>query len=94
MRTFEQMYFIEYLNSIKCSGVPNHQLKLKVGVRVMLLRNIDHTIGLCNGTRLIITKLGSYVIAARVLGGNNACDIIYIPRIAVTPSDVILSFRF
>ncbi|XP_031106061.1 uncharacterized protein LOC116010693 [Ipomoea triloba] len=47
----------EFLNGIKCSGVPNHSLTLKVGSPVMLLRNIDHSLGLCNGTRLIITRL-------------------------------------
>ncbi|KAH7545387.1 hypothetical protein FEM48_Zijuj01G0088100 [Ziziphus jujuba var. spinosa] len=39
----------EFLNAIKCSEVPNHQLKLKVGVPVLLLRNVDHYSGLCNG---------------------------------------------
>ncbi|KAL6518025.1 hypothetical protein OROMI_033726 [Orobanche minor] len=28
--TFEHMHSVEYLNSIKCSDVPNHQLKLKL----------------------------------------------------------------
>jgi ATP-dependent DNA helicase PIF1 len=44
----------EFLNDIKCSGIPNHRLTLKVGVPVMLLRNIDQAAGLCNGTRLQI----------------------------------------
>jgi len=42
----------EFLNDIKCSGIPNHKLKLKTGVPIMLLRNIDQVKGLCNGTRL------------------------------------------
>jgi len=29
------------LNDIKCYGIPNHKIKLKVGVHIMLLRNID-----------------------------------------------------
>ncbi|XP_074277016.1 uncharacterized protein LOC141600672 [Silene latifolia] len=58
------LYTTEFLNSIKCSGLPNHELKLKVGAIVMLLRNIDQSRGLCNGTRLIVTDLGSRVIRA------------------------------
>ncbi|XP_019175431.1 PREDICTED: uncharacterized protein LOC109170736 [Ipomoea nil] len=46
----------EFLNSLRCFGVPNHALTLKVGSPVILLRNIDHTLGLCNGTRLIVTS--------------------------------------
>jgi len=45
----------EFLNTINTLGLPNHKLRLKVGVPVMLLRNIDQRSGLCNGTRLIIT---------------------------------------
>ncbi|KAH0757108.1 hypothetical protein KY290_020601 [Solanum tuberosum] len=41
-----------------------------VGVPVMLLRNIDQSAGLCNGTRLIVTKLGNQVIEAKVLSGQ------------------------
>lgn len=46
----------EYLNSLALAGVPNHELKLKVGVVVMLIRNLNQTLGLCNGTRMIVTK--------------------------------------
>jgi ATP-dependent DNA helicase PIF1 len=36
----------EFLNTITASGLPNHKLRLKVGVLVMLLRNIDTRYGL------------------------------------------------
>ena len=48
----------EFLNTITASELPNHKLRLKVGVPVMLLRNIDTRYGLCNGTRLVITRMG------------------------------------
>ncbi|XP_015966711.1 uncharacterized protein LOC107490440 [Arachis duranensis] len=37
----QQWFTPEFLNNIKCSGLPNHKLTLKRGVTVMLLRNID-----------------------------------------------------
>jgi len=57
----------EFLNDIKCSGIPNHKLKLKTGVPIMLLRNIDQAKGLCNGTRLQVNHLGKNVISATVI---------------------------
>ncbi|XP_070011315.1 uncharacterized protein [Nicotiana sylvestris] len=72
--SLEHVHTPEFLNSIKCSGIPNHYITLKVGVPVMLLRNIDQSSGLCNGTRLIITRLGNRVIEAKVLSGNMAGD--------------------
>ncbi|XP_057756276.1 uncharacterized protein LOC130975502 [Arachis stenosperma] len=42
----------DVLNAINCSCLPPHELILKVGAPVMLLRNIDQFNGLCNGTRL------------------------------------------
>ncbi|RYQ91576.1 hypothetical protein Ahy_B09g097521 [Arachis hypogaea] len=37
---------VEFLNQIRCSGLPNHSLKLKIGVPIILLRNIDPA-GVC-----------------------------------------------
>ncbi|XP_074288455.1 uncharacterized protein LOC141613611 [Silene latifolia] len=49
-------YPTEHLNTLNLKGLPRHELKLKVGMPVMLLRNINPLQGLCNGTRLIITR--------------------------------------
>ncbi|XP_019163585.1 PREDICTED: uncharacterized protein LOC109159928 [Ipomoea nil] len=84
----------EFLNELKCSGVSNHSLALKVGSPVMLLRNIDHSAGLCNGTRLIISKLGDHVVEATILFGSNAGTKVLIPRLSLTPSDPKLPFKF
>ena len=50
-------YPVEFLNSLNLSGLPLHDIKLKVGAAVMLLRNLDPHSSLCNGTRLIITAI-------------------------------------
>ena len=53
----ESVFSPEFINGLKFSGVPNHRLALKVGVPIMLLRNIDQSNGLYNGTRLQVLKL-------------------------------------
>ncbi|MBE3045077.1 hypothetical protein IMZ48_21485 [Candidatus Bathyarchaeota archaeon] len=42
------------------------------GAPVMLLRNMDYTHGLCNGTRIVITEIGRYVLHATILAGKFA----------------------
>ncbi|XP_052197177.1 uncharacterized protein LOC127804356 [Diospyros lotus] len=90
----EDLHSTEFLNSIKCSSVPNHELRLQVGIPIMLLRNIDHTAGLCNGTRLIVTRLGSHMLEATILSGTNARHKVLIPRMSLTPFDTRLPFKF
>ncbi|XP_076900484.1 uncharacterized protein LOC143554659 [Bidens hawaiensis] len=57
----------DFLNGLKLSGMPNHKLVVKVGVPVMLLRNIDQKNGLCNGTRLQIIQCGRRFIEVKSL---------------------------
>ena len=51
----ELLYPPEYLNSINCSGLPLAKLNLKVGCPVMVLRNLNPGVGICNGSSAIIT---------------------------------------
>ncbi|KAG4949627.1 hypothetical protein JHK82_042850 [Glycine max] len=61
----------EFLNSLTTSGLASHSITLKIGCPIMLLRNLDQSHGLCNGTRLIVTKLAKHVIAAEIISGKN-----------------------
>nr|XP_009770610.1 PREDICTED: ATP-dependent DNA helicase PIF1-like [Nicotiana sylvestris] len=90
----EHVHTPKFLNSIKFFGIPNHSITLKVGVPVMLLRNTDQSSGLCNDTRLIITRLGNRIIEAKVLSGNVAGQKVFIPRMTLTPSDARIPFKF
>ncbi|CAN1120470.1 ATP-dependent DNA helicase PIF1 [Linum perenne] len=80
----------EFLNSMKIRNFPAHELKLKVGAPVILLRNIDQSTGLCNGTRLIIKRLGTWSV--EVLTRSHAGDRVYLRRIALSSNQKSLNF--
>lgn len=80
----EQIYPVEFLNSLKFQGMPPHELNLKTGLPVMLLRNVYPSEGLCNGTRLIITDLAKFVLRARIITGSHIGNTALILRIALT----------
>ncbi|XP_023741571.1 uncharacterized protein LOC111889660 [Lactuca sativa] len=88
------LYSLDVLNGMKVSGLPNHKLVLKIGVPVMLLRNIDEKNGLCNGTRLQVISLGKRVIETHIIFGTNVGNRTIIPRISLTPSEKKIPFTF
>ncbi|CAH9105255.1 unnamed protein product [Cuscuta epithymum] len=89
-----ELHTLGFLNCIKLSSVPNHVLTLKVGTLVMPLRNIDHSMDLCNGAHLILTRLGDHVLEGEILTGVNTGQKVLIPRLSLTPSDTSLPFKF
>ena len=48
---------VQFLNSITVSGLPLSRHALKVGSPLMLLRNLDPSSGLFNGTHLVLTRI-------------------------------------
>lgn len=75
----------EFLNSLRTSSLPNHRIKLKVSTSIMLLRNIDQSKGLCNDTRLIVTRLAYYVIEAKIMARKNTGNLTYIAQTSMSP---------
>jgi len=59
---FDVVYPVEFLNSIEANNFPTHKLVLKRGTIVMLLRNLNQSMGLCNGTRLLVTEPGQRLL--------------------------------
>ncbi|CAI0432274.1 unnamed protein product [Linum tenue] len=80
---WEEEYPTEFLNSLSFNGVPEHELQLKVSTPVILLRNLNPSIGLCNGTRIMITHLGEHVIGGNIIGGSYDRTPVAIPRIVL-----------
>ncbi|CAI0382355.1 unnamed protein product [Linum tenue] len=78
--TFDECYPTEFLNTLTFNGVPNHEVTLKKNTPVMLLRNLNPALGLCNGTRIMITVLGDNFIKGNILGGSYDTDEVIIPR--------------
>nr|KYP69010.1 hypothetical protein KK1_022660 [Cajanus cajan] len=84
-----EWFTYEFLNDVKCSRIPNRKLTLKVGLPVMLLKNLDQSNGLCNGTRLQVMDLGTNVISATVITDTNIGDNILIPRMNLVPIQIL-----
>jgi ATP-dependent DNA helicase PIF1 len=83
--SMDSLYSVEFLNTLQFGGIARHKLELKVGVPILLLRNFNQSIGLCNGTRLIVKRLGQHVIEAKIIIGNNVGKRVFIPRIIMSP---------
>jgi len=63
---------LEFVHTLRPGNLPPHKLELKVGAIVMLLRNISLSEGLCNGTRLQVTKMMPEMIECLILTGPMA----------------------
>jgi ATP-dependent DNA helicase PIF1 len=79
-------YLTEFLNSLNLPGKPPHNLQLKVGSLVILLRNLNPP-RLCNDTRLVIKKLMKIFIDAIILNNKFQGENILLPRIPIIPTD-------
>ena len=86
------LYAVEVLNALDVPGMPPHNLTLKVGSVVIVLRNLNVEMGIVNGTRLLITELQDRLIYGIPLLGDNL-EAVPIPRITLTPSNTTLPFN-
>lgn len=67
--------------------MPPHQLVLKKNAPILLLRNINPSKGLCNGTRLICKEFNRHLITAEISVGERKGSIVFIPRIPLQPNN-------
>ncbi|XP_074357676.1 uncharacterized protein LOC141697279 [Apium graveolens] len=84
----------EYLNSIAIPGFPLHELRLKAGVVVMLMCNLNQMLGLCNGTIMKVTRCLDQCVECEVIAGQFKGTKYFIPRMELCPTETRLPFKF
>jgi hypothetical protein len=81
------LYPVEYLNSIEIPGMPPHNLIIKNGCPVILLRNINPSLGLCNGTRLTVIDITNRILHVKIMNGSHIGQDCYLPRIDICTNE-------
>jgi len=87
-------YPSEFLNTLEDNGMPSHKLLFKIGALMMLLHNFDPSVGLCNGTCLIIQQFMMRVVEAKIIIGKGVSNVAFIPRIKFIFDNNVLPFTF
>ena len=70
---------VEFLQSIDVTGVPPHDLNLKVGCVVMFIRNVNFDSGIVNGRKGIVQAISSRIVDVEIIGDGS--PLVRIPRI-------------
>ena len=74
---------VEYLNAMNPSGISEHELSLKIGAPIMLLRNLQAgpNVSLRNGTRMIVLQMMERALEVEVAVGMNKGLQLFLPRV-------------
>ncbi|CDF40520.1 ATP dependant DNA helicase [Chondrus crispus] len=81
-------YPVELLNTPTAgSSLPDHQLKLKKGFVVMLLRNLNPNDGHVNGARHLVDGMSNSLLCLRVATGSHLGKPLCLPRMPCGPGD-------
>ncbi|XP_069162257.1 uncharacterized protein [Procambarus clarkii] len=84
-------YPTEFLHSLDLPGIPSHVHQLKIGVPIIMLRNINQP-KLCHATRFAVKKINN-VVEATILTGSFTGEDVLIPRIPMIPTDMPYQFK-
>jgi len=81
-------YPVELLNTLTAgSALPDHKLRLKKGVVIMLLLNVDPLNGHVNGARYILESMTNNILFAKLASGTHIGGRIALPRMPCGPGD-------
>ena len=82
----------EYLNSLILSGLPPHELHLRRGAIVILIRNLNRDRGICNGCRCLVLGMSIRMLDVRILSGPSKGERLLLPRMRLDSSAQELPF--
>ena len=85
-------YPTEFLNSLQPAGIPPHTLQLKIGLPLMVVRNLAP--GIANGTRVILKRMMEKCLETVIATGYRKGEQFFLPMISLTPSDSDLPFNY
>ena len=85
---------VEELNAHQPNGYPPHVLRIKLGVPVVVIRNMCVEHNVLNGTRGTVVKIHQHYIDLKLTSGANIGAVVSIPRITFMPDSVLEHNRF
>ena len=80
-------YKEEFLNTLSPNGLSQHKLQLKVNCLIMLLRNLNHSIRLCNGTRMVYKGFNKNVTYAKITTRQQVGEKVLFLSIPLKPTE-------
>ena len=76
----------EFLCSMKSTSLPPGELRIKIGCPLILMRNLSPSIGLCNGSRMVVVGMSEQVQQVQLIGGDHDGQFALIPCISLIPT--------
>ncbi|KAI3467920.1 hypothetical protein Pfo_024583, partial [Paulownia fortunei] len=80
-------YEEDFLYSLTLNGLPPYKLVLKRNYPIILLRNLDPSNGLCNGTRMVCRDFKNNIIDAEIIFRQHTGKHVFIPRLPLLPAE-------
>jgi ATP-dependent DNA helicase PIF1 len=78
----------DFLHALHPPSLPLSELNMKIGCPLILLRNLDPSQGLCNGTRMVLRHAYRRLLEVEIIGGDHHKQKAFIPRITLKQTTI------